>query len=258
MHATPPGRTEAVPTAADTPASSVVSPVSGGSSEKPPLKKVISINGEEFEADETLEDINIHDLATFEHENFFQTDTFIGSIRRKSAPPRSSARTSHTQVDRDRTRSYPIKKPSFRNVAETVLRTDSILRYLQKYSHRSDSEDTEEEDGGTEEPPKTFRSTVSTVRPGSQSADVPPLDSNRNPTTIAGSKAVSVSSGPHSNPATGPVHVSSGDVHLSLSTTTSGMSPSNHRNGQSAETDGKRKKKSGKRTGQSCNDCVLV
>lgn len=97
-----------------------------------PIKKVISINGEEVEVS-SLDDINIHDYASFEQEEHI-TGKFMSTIRRKSGGLE--------------------KVPSFKNVVKDVMRAEKIMKAMRHYSHRSDSEpeDTEDEDGTGWEP----------------------------------------------------------------------------------------------------------
>ena len=105
--------------------------------DRPPLKKVISINGEEVEV-ENLDDVNIHDYATFEHEQHL-THKFKQTIRRKS----SDVAPVGNPVDEDK----PLPKvPSFKLVARDIMRVENVLLALKHYTHRSDSEpDTEDE-----------------------------------------------------------------------------------------------------------------
>ena len=93
---------------------------------KQPIKKVISINGEEI--DVSQQDFNIHDFASFEEEDHL-TPRFKSTIRRKAG-------------DLDR-------KSSFKDVVHDVMRAERIMKALRHYSHRSDSEqdDTEDEMG---------------------------------------------------------------------------------------------------------------
>ena len=87
-----------------------------------PLRKVISINGEEVNALD-LKDINIHDYASFEHTEHVGSK-FMSSIKRRDGA-----------------------RMSFKNVVKDVIRRERIMRALRHYTHRSDSEteDTDEE-----------------------------------------------------------------------------------------------------------------
>ena len=98
---------------------------------KPPLKKVISINGQEVETS-NFDDINIHDFAEFEQEQHI-TRKFFSTIRRK----RETNEFGHE----------PIKKQlSFQEVAKEVCRAENVLLAFRHYSHRSDSETEDESD----------------------------------------------------------------------------------------------------------------
>ena len=90
--------------------------------------KVISINGEEFEAS-NMEDINIHDYATFEHEQHI-TPKFFSTIRRR------------TSEDGDPSH----KRNLFQEVAREVIRAENVLLAFKHYGHRSDSETENESD----------------------------------------------------------------------------------------------------------------
>lgn len=106
--------------------------------EKPTLKKVISINGEEVEiSPDLLDDINIHDYATFEREQHI-TSKFMRTIRRKSSDAGPGV-----PVNKDKPL---LKTPSFKLIARDVMRVENVLLALKHYSHRSDSEpETDEE-----------------------------------------------------------------------------------------------------------------
>ena len=104
--------------------------------ERPPLRKVISINGEEVEISD---DLNIHDYATFEREQHI-TSKFMSSIKRKDSDTTS---TEYPSVNADKPM---VKKPSFKIVARDVMRVENVLSALKHYSHRSDTEtETDEE-----------------------------------------------------------------------------------------------------------------
>lgn len=100
---------------------------------KPPLKKVISINGETVDAQD-LSDVNIHDYSTYQREEFL-AKKFIGRIRRKTFPEQDGNKTKELT-----------KQLSFQGVAREVIRKEQVLMAFRHYSHRSDSEyETEEE-----------------------------------------------------------------------------------------------------------------
>ncbi|KAK2167335.1 hypothetical protein LSH36_29g03052 [Paralvinella palmiformis] len=92
------------------------------------LKKVISINGEEFEAAK-LDEIDIHDYTTFEHERFIAK--VIKSVRRKSPSSDMGVKTSQS--------SGLCSKQSFRDVVQNIMKVEHVIKVW--YSHRSDTED---------------------------------------------------------------------------------------------------------------------
>ena len=104
---------------------------------KRPLQKVISINGEELDVSspEAMQDINIHDFASFEKEEALSR--FMSSIKKKKEGLK--------------------KRPSFKNMVRDVIRAESFLKALKHYSHRSDSETEESEDNDLGQSPKVKR-----------------------------------------------------------------------------------------------------
>ena len=93
---------------------------------KKPLKKVISINGEEVN---DIGNMNIHDNIIFEREQHL-ADKFLNKIRR------TSEGEGHTIV----------KKKSFGDLARDVVRAEMVLRAFRHYNHRSDTEDSDTSD----------------------------------------------------------------------------------------------------------------
>jgi len=119
-----------------------------------PVRQVISINGEDEDAD----DMNIHDFTTFEQEQL------IGSRfvrKRRSAPAIIVA-----DVDGDAA-SMQHTLSTFRSAVRAVLTSEAILEAMRHYNHRSDTE-TEDDDDSSECPPP--------LAAGSDPA-IPPADS---------------------------------------------------------------------------------
>ena len=102
------------------------------------LHKVISINGEEVEVS-SVNDINIHDFATFELEEHV-ADKFMNTIKRKS----SLLSAGEVSVKSLQT------KTSFKSIARDICRVENVLKALKHYSHRSDSEPESDEDSDTD------------------------------------------------------------------------------------------------------------
>jgi len=93
-----------------------------------PMRKVISINGEEVDA----ESANIHDFTTFEKEELIGS-AFMDGIKRKSPGAGDGAV------------SLPKRMVSFRNTVKTIIHSEAVMKALKHYSHRSDSDETDDE-----------------------------------------------------------------------------------------------------------------
>ncbi|XP_069140061.1 inositol polyphosphate-5-phosphatase A-like isoform X1 [Argopecten irradians] len=101
------------------------------------LTKSLSINGEVVEVDH-VEDINIHDFATFEKEQHLLPE-FKNSIRQKrySAPEHREKDKLFQQMGR---------KPSFQEIAKTVQAVEKVLiRWPRRSRHRHHSSSSEDD-----------------------------------------------------------------------------------------------------------------
>ena len=115
---------------------------------KPPLKKVISINGEEVEAS-SFSDVNIHDFTHFEKEQLL-TRRFKSTIRRRDGSESPVTATT----------SGP--KRTFKQIVREMIVADSVLRALRQYNHNSDDDDNDYDD---DKPAKTLISQVKSLPP---------------------------------------------------------------------------------------------
>ena len=118
---------------------SPITPTPSTSDEIPthkPLKKVISINGEEVDSSD-MESINIHDFAQFEREQHI-TNEFFSTIKRRSE--------SSEQDLNSPTRKSVHRQRSFKDVARDVIKLDQVLKAFKHYAHRSDSEVSDDDD----------------------------------------------------------------------------------------------------------------
>jgi hypothetical protein len=106
------------------------------SNRRAPLRKVISINGEEVDEDSA----NIHDFTTFEKEELIGP-AFIEGLKRKSTGNQGD--TNGLDVDLP-----PRRVLSFKNAVKSIIHSEALMRALKHYSHRSDSDETDDEEEG--------------------------------------------------------------------------------------------------------------
>ena len=117
------------------------SPMSSSSCDNhQPVRKVISINGEEVDSSD-MDHINIHDFATFKEEEVM-TCRFFANIRR-----RQGLEAGHEGGSPDAVAKPLRRQLSFKKVAREVVQKENVLLALKHYSHRSDSSESEGEDG---------------------------------------------------------------------------------------------------------------
>lgn len=100
------------------------------------LRSAISINGEIIDSS-SLDQLNIHDNISFEQEHML-TNKFIENLKRRSLDDMSSGATAQG-VPHER-------RSTFKMAVKSLVKTDKIVQAMKKYSHRSDSESSSEDE----------------------------------------------------------------------------------------------------------------
>ena len=128
-------------------------------------RNVISINGQLVVASD-LNDINIHKNIKFELDELV-TNKFRQVLMREQGNQGDSAKGLDPVQPSPSPSSAPLApastkiKPSlsFRNVVNNVLKSDSILRYMKRFKHRSDSESDDDDDDDDHQQQQASKST---------------------------------------------------------------------------------------------------